>query len=139
MLFCFPPFNNFYLEKRTNIFKPKFIFTLLLLFRCQCGWEKTDHELGSEDNKQKPWTPNDVTLAETNAYAEITFCGVGKTTKAKVTMNLRGILSQKALLSMYSKIGTDKQENPELFPCAGSFFFSFFFLLNDFFFEIHHS
>ena len=138
MLFCFPPFNNFHLEKRTNIFKPKCIFTLLLLFRCQCGWEKTDHEFGSEDNK--PWTPNDVKLEKTNVYGEITFCGVGKTTKAKVTMNLRGILSQKALLSMYSKIGKDKQEVPELFPCAGSFFFFFFFfLLNDFFFEIHHS
>ena len=95
----------------------------LFLFRCQCGWEKTDHEFDNEDNKLKPWTPNDVKLNKTNAWGKIEFHGAKKSTEAEVTMKLRWILSQWALLSMFSKIGKAKQEILELFRCAGSIFF----------------
>ena len=57
---------------------------ILHLFRCQCGWEETDHE--KEDNEDKPWKLDDVILDKTNAYGEISFQGAGKSTRAKVTM-----------------------------------------------------
>ena len=95
----------------------------LFLFRCQCGWEKADHEFDNEDNKLKPWTPNDVKLDKTNAYGEIEFHDAKKSTEAEVTMKLRWILSQRALLSMFSKIGKAKQEILELFRGASSIFF----------------
>ena len=76
----------------------------LLLFRCQCGWEKTDHEFDNEDNILKSWTPNDVKLDQTNAFGKIEFDGAGKRTKAEVTMKLKGILFQEHCYRCFLKL-----------------------------------
>ena len=61
---------------------------LRFLFRCQCGWKKTDHEYFEKDNKQESWKPNDVILDKTNAYDKIEFQGAGKSTRAEVIIKL---------------------------------------------------
>ena len=61
---------------------------LRFLFRCQCGWEETDHEHFEKENKHEPWKPNDVILDKTNAYGKIEFLGAGKSTRAEVIINL---------------------------------------------------
>ena len=58
--------------------------------RCQCGWEKADHEntdKTSNNTKHEPWKTSDVKLCKTNAYGEVEFHGAGKSRTAKVTLN----------------------------------------------------
>ena len=92
---------------------------LLFLFRCQCGREKADHECNSEVKKDKPWTPSDVKLDDTNAQGETKLHDISAIKNILVTIKLIEILSLRAMVSMFSKTGTEKQENLVLFRCAG--------------------
>ena len=89
----------------------KRIFILHLLFRCQCGLEKTDHEEIYEifkrcrrENELEPWHPDDVNLSETDAFGEIEFDSAGKPRWAKVTTNFTGSLFSKSMFSIFFRI-----------------------------------
>lgn len=92
---------------------------LLFLFRCQCGREKADHECNSEVKKDKPWTPSDVKLDDTNAQGETKLHDISAIKNILVTIKLIEILSLRAMVSMFSKTGKEKQENLVQFRCAG--------------------
>lgn len=95
---------------------------LKLLFRCQCGWEKTDHEYIDEYNTHDPWKPEDVILDKTNAYGEIEFHGAGKLTRAKVPIILSLSLLSREMFSLFSIFFNFEREFRDLLICAGPIF-----------------